>query len=394
MAEARLAAPQIPFVSSMTGTWITDDQATDPRYWARHLREAVQFSAGVTELLKKPNAALIEAGPGNVLSTLARQHLKSRNGAATDTMIACSLPRDSSGRDNATDILNGLGSLWQSGAEPIWQAVHSGERRLRIPLPTYPFERKRYWFEPSASKAQSAVVSHPSQVPVPSPTRITNSEENPIVDTTVNPTLSTPPEATPKGELDRAAKIRTMLGEIFEDLSGVQISSADEGATFLEMGFDSLFLTQVTQAVQSKFNVKTTFRQLLGEQSSVKSLAEYINERLSGDFFGEPVNAAPVASAQSVAESARDSFQETQEDFGEVLRHELNNPLTGILGNAELLLAEIHRNRDGKLPHGGEQRLETIAALAVRLRETVRRLSEEWETRQHPVHVAEEERGK
>ena len=58
----------------------------------------------------------------------------------------------------------------------------------------------------------------------------------------------------------------------------------------------------------------------------------------------------------------------------------------GILGNAELLLAEVHRKKDGKLPHGGEQRLETIAALAVRLRETVRRLSQEWEARQHPVH--------
>jgi signal transduction histidine kinase len=98
--------------------------------------------------------------------------------------------------------------------------------------------------------------------------------------------------------------------------------------------------------------------------------------------------------AQSAADSARDSFEETQGDFGEVLRHELNNPLTGILGNAELLLAEIHRNRDGKLPHGGEQRLETIAGLAVRLRETVRQLSEEWEARQHPVHFAEEESGK
>lgn len=72
-----------------------------------------------------------------------------------------------------------------------------------------------------------------------------------------------------------------------------------------------------------------------------------------------------------------------QEDFGEVLRHELNNPLTGILGNAELLLAEIRRKKDGKVPSGGEQRLETIATLAVRLRETVRRLSEEWEARKH-----------
>lgn len=74
-----------------------------------------------------------------------------------------------------------------------------------------------------------------------------------------------------------------------------------------------------------------------------------------------------------------------EEDFGEVLRHELNNPLTGILGNAELLLAEIRRRKDGKIPSGGEQRLETIATLAVRLRETVRRLSEEWEARKNPV---------
>ena len=71
--------------------------------------------------------------------------------------------------------------------------------------------------------------------------------------------------------------------------------------------------------------------------------------------------------------------QAEAEAFGEILRHELNNPLTGILGNAELLLAEVRRKNDGRLPTGGLQRLETIAALAVRLRETVRRLSQHWE---------------
>lgn len=76
--------------------------------------------------------------------------------------------------------------------------------------------------------------------------------------------------------------------------------------------------------------------------------------------------------------------ESSEEDFGEVLRHELNNPLTGILGNAELLLAEIRRKKDGKVPGGGVQRLEIIATLAVRLRETVRRLSEKWESRKHP----------
>jgi signal transduction histidine kinase len=75
-----------------------------------------------------------------------------------------------------------------------------------------------------------------------------------------------------------------------------------------------------------------------------------------------------------------------EEAFGETLRHELNNPLTGILGNAELLLAEVRRKNDGRLPNGGQQRLETIAALAVRLRETVRRLSEAWEAQHHPAH--------
>lgn len=101
------------------------------------------------------------------------------------------------------------------------------------------------------------------------------------------------------------------------------------------------------------------------------------------------------------AQSERQSLRETAEpaarardewsipylqDFGEVLRHELNNPLTGILGNAELLLSEIRRKSDGGMPRGAPERLETIAALAVRLRETVRRLSQEWESRQNPVH--------
>ena len=85
-----------------------------------------------------------------------------------------------------------------------------------------------------------------------------------------------------------------------------------------------------------------------------------------------------VRAAQDKAQTA-DGLRGV-EDFGQLLRHELNNPLTGILGNAELLLSEVKRKNDGKLPQGAQMRLETIAALAVRLRETVRRLSQEWET--------------
>ena len=98
-------------------------------------------------------------------------------------------------------------------------------------------------------------------------------------------------------------------------------------------------------------------------------------------------HALPAPQEQRSA-TERDTLMDLyREDFGEVLRHELNNPLTGILGNAELLLSEIRRKSDGRLPHGAPQRLETIAALAVRLRESVRRLSTEWESRQHAVHT-------
>ena len=302
VANVRLSPPKIPFVSGVTGTWINDGEATDPTYWARHLRESVQFSAGVTELLNKPNAALIEVGPGNVLSTLARQHLKSRNGSSQDSLILCSLPKDSSGQDHASDILGSLGSLWLAGAEPDWHAVHRGERRLRIPLPTYPFERKRHWFEPPAAKAQPEATPATSQFSVSACITPNASEEKRVVDTSV---YRTPP-ASPHSTADRTTKISAVLANIFEDLSGTQISPSDESNTFLEMGFDSLFLTQVTQAVQSKFNVKTTFRQLLGEQSTLKTLTKYIDEKLPADFFPEPVRPAASSPSEPVPETIQD----------------------------------------------------------------------------------------
>jgi signal transduction histidine kinase len=102
----------------------------------------------------------------------------------------------------------------------------------------------------------------------------------------------------------------------------------------------------------------------------------FVEQRLRQAHTQPAVAARPVPEAEP----------KPREGFGEILRHEINNPLTGILGNAELLLAEVRRKNDGRLPSGGQQRLETIAELAVRLRETVRRLSEDLEARQHAVN--------
>src|SRR5919109_1013319 len=132
---------------------------------------------------------------------------------------------------------------------------------------------------------------------------------------------------------------------------------------------------------------------VIGPAEKRRELAGLI-EAGAADFVERKTNAFAEArgliqqrlrQAPKETESVPNASEESgEEDFGEVLRHELNNPLTGILGNAELLLAEIRRKKDGKVPSGGEQRLETIATLAVRLRETVRRLSEEWEARKNP----------
>jgi amino acid adenylation domain-containing protein len=140
----RLHAPAIPFVSNLTGTWIRPEEATSPAYWVRHLRETVRFSDGLAVLFGRPGAVFLEVGPGRALTSLVRQH-PSRPGAPS---VLASLPTAGDGRRADAAVLRTLGELWLAGVEIDWRGFHAGERRLRVPLPTYPFERQRYWVEP------------------------------------------------------------------------------------------------------------------------------------------------------------------------------------------------------------------------------------------------------
>jgi acyl transferase domain-containing protein/acyl carrier protein len=145
VAGMRLRAPSIPLVSDMTGTWMTAAQATDPAYWARHIREPVQFERGAAELLKEPGRVLLEVGPGQTLSTFVRQ----RPDAAGVTVIpTVRYPYDRTG--DVAFALGALGRLWLAGVTPDWAAFHEGERLHRVPLPTYPWERQRYWIDAPA----------------------------------------------------------------------------------------------------------------------------------------------------------------------------------------------------------------------------------------------------
>lgn len=137
----RMRAPQVPFVSNVTGTWITADQATDPDYWSGHLRSTVRFGEGIATLAAEEDVVLVEAGPGETLTRLARQALAGHTIPVIPTMRR---PR----HDTTDDAVfaEALGRLWVNGADVDWR-TWTGEHR-RIPLPTYPFERQTYFVAP------------------------------------------------------------------------------------------------------------------------------------------------------------------------------------------------------------------------------------------------------
>ena len=154
-----LAPPQIPFVSSATGSWITDAEATDPDYWAGQLRQTVRFAEGIGEALKTRDAILVEIGPGNTLSALCEQ-----NAEFSDShKVISSLRTRNDDTTDAEFISRSLAQLWVSGKKIDWKSYHAHERRRRLPLPTYPFERERFWIEPGRGRLESAA---PSEKPV------------------------------------------------------------------------------------------------------------------------------------------------------------------------------------------------------------------------------------
>ncbi len=139
-ARVRFAAPAIPFISNLTGAWITPDEATDPQYWVRHLRQTVRFGDGLQAVLSSGRSVLVEIGPGRTLCSLAR----------SQTPMPVAVPTLRHPRESASDVeflLGTLGKVWESGGVVQLSALHAGTRRRRIPLPTYPFEHQRFWLD-------------------------------------------------------------------------------------------------------------------------------------------------------------------------------------------------------------------------------------------------------
>jgi amino acid adenylation domain-containing protein len=280
VARVERNAPLKAFVSSVTGTWITAEQATSPRFWAEQCRKPVRFSDAVATLRAHGIDVFVEAGPGEALTSLAIQ----QRGAADEFVAIASLPMPRNGAPART-IEDAVADLWAAGVVPDWTSFYANERRLRVPLPTYAFERKLHWIEPPG---QSPVLEAKLQNPLESVPMIAR------LDTTV-----AAPKITTAAAPSRTTRLRQQVAGVFQELSGIEIGPAEMEHSFLELGLDSLFLTQATLSLSKAFGVKVTFRQLMEQFATVASLADHLDSVLPPDAPAPVQAPGPVVSPQA-----------------------------------------------------------------------------------------------
>jgi acyl transferase domain-containing protein/thioesterase domain-containing protein len=162
MKRIRLQPPSMPFISSLTGTWVAAETLTDPEYWVKHLRQTVRFSDGLNTLLQMPDAVLLEVGPGQGLCALARHQAQdARRGIWPSTGKAQPANEE---RADLPVMLTTAGALWSRGVVIDWPALQGRATARRTSLPTYAFERQRHWVDAGAL-APAQVVSEAPPAP-------------------------------------------------------------------------------------------------------------------------------------------------------------------------------------------------------------------------------------
>ncbi len=158
--KVRLLEPKIPFISNVTGNWITNEEATDPAYWGRHASQTARFSDALHNLWQFKDAILLEVGPGKTLSVLAAQHPDRRN--AGNAVTVSSLRHHYENQSDLEFLCHSVGKLWLTGIEIDWGKFPQAQRRRKISLPTYPFERQKYWLE----TVRALETDHPQEVSI------------------------------------------------------------------------------------------------------------------------------------------------------------------------------------------------------------------------------------
>ncbi|MBX9651438.1 MAG: amino acid adenylation domain-containing protein [Xanthobacteraceae bacterium] len=254
-ASLHLRPPQCQLMSTVTGRWLTDAEATSPSYWAQQCREMVSFREAVGTLMHEvgDNSVLIEVGPGRALSTFAEAS------EARDKVreVVSTAPDFADRSEEAGFFAEAIGALWCHGFAIKDAAVHG---TLRAHLPAYPFQRTRCWIERPATEP---AIGAPPRIVSAILAKNSNNNEQSVAQ--AHSKESAVSEAL-------LASLKTILSEI----SGTSLTEADHATSFLSLGFDSLLLGQVAQRVNKTFGIKITFRQLMRDLNTLEALAAMV----------------------------------------------------------------------------------------------------------------------
>jgi amino acid adenylation domain-containing protein len=348
--------PRIAWLSNVTGGWITPAEAVAPAYWARHLRQTVRFADSLAELGRGGGAGeerdeqepiLLEVGPGRTLTTLARQQsgaggrriaiatlpaARDRRGArgeagaagdGVDPARGCGAEAGAAGdcvdpvhgcgdecrggEGDVAAVLAALGRLWLAGAEVAWEAFHGRSRRRRVPLPTYPFERRRFWVDARAAPAVAAPVAPVQVAPAPAapgPAAPAQAVPRPAAAALAAPALAAPASSgaaaadaapAPADFVAPRNEVEQGIAEIWCDLLGVErVGSEDD---FFALGGSSLMAVQFGDGLRQRFGVEGAT--LLLEAGTLAELAAMVTARTRP--AADPAAAADLAAAEAAA---------------------------------------------------------------------------------------------
>ncbi|HEY3698582.1 MAG TPA: aminotransferase class III-fold pyridoxal phosphate-dependent enzyme, partial [Spongiibacteraceae bacterium] len=292
-----LHPPKIPVMSTVDATWLSAERATSRAYWARHLRETVRFADGVRALLQEQPAIYLEVGPRNTAATLAAQQMR---GGERQPVIASlgSSPVPGAIEAEQRAILAAAGDLWCQGRELDWLTLH-GERPTLESIPTYPFARDRHWLDVPTAVVQvpmlSNVLTAQTSAAAAAPFLIPQ-----------NPTII---QSLPVGNssMDQATLLLKELFELFAENSGEDLSETPPDQSFLELGFDSLFLTQAALSIKKRYKVEIPFRRLLSDVPDFGSLAALLITQVDAALLPNP-GAAPASTPAAIAAVAQASL--------------------------------------------------------------------------------------
>lgn len=276
----KLHPPRMRILSTVSGRDLEDKQATDPGYWAAHLRETVNFHAAIDAVAAEQEGRMfLEVGPGQTLTTLARQTAGRRALACLST---CEHP--ASGEPDGRRMRQSLGDLWARGVDIDWSLVHHDAPARRVPLPTYPFQRRRAWLECQLLDR-----------PIP--------ESKPAVSSSAE----APAETEAVESAPQANGVMARIGEVLEGLSGIPADEMEPRATFLELGFDSLLLTQAARELQKAFGVPIAFRDLMQTFPTLTDLAAHLEQHGASAGPAESPKPAQAPASQPTAEDEQES---------------------------------------------------------------------------------------